>query len=263
MACLSLLLASAMLPALLAAPGAVRAGGPVESALDLPPVYTRPWQQVAPDATWVERIERLFVTGVITDEGKRFREVRKWDGPIAIAVRGDAAPAFVGFVEDTARDLGSAAGLDIHVELSPSRQSPIELMVTWNPSYWPAGISARGGPRMPFTCMALPSSRNGSFRASRVLVNAGVVGEDGARACILEELSQSLGLLGEVDEPASLLTDRIGYQQLGAVDALLLRVLYDPRLPAGLSHDEAIIRVRAIVAEKLGLRDGAEETPLP
>ncbi|WP_207478765.1 DUF2927 domain-containing protein [Arenibaculum pallidiluteum] len=229
---------------------------------DLPPVYTRPWQAVEATTEWVERISRLFISGVVSDEGHRQREVRKWSGPVRVAVRGDAAADFLEAVADTAADLTAATGLPISVSLAPGDAAPIELMITWRREFWPARISPRG-PRTLFTCMALPSSRGGALRASRILINAGVVGADGARACILEEMAQSLGLLGEVeDEPGSLLSDQIGYQHLGAVDALLLNVLYDPRLPVGMPADDAAQRVRAIVAEKLGVRRDALYVPL-
>ena len=59
---------------------------------------------------------------------------------------------------------------------------------------------------------------------------------DGVSACLLEEIFQSMGFFGETPgHPETVLDDDVGYQELGAIDRLLLRTLYDPRLSAGMT----------------------------
>jgi len=72
------------------------------------------------------------------------------------------------------------------------------------------------------------------------------------RACLLEELTQSLGLFGETErETETLLHDGIGYEGLGQIDHLLIRALYDPRLEIGMSNGEASALARTILGELL------------
>lgn len=240
-----------MVAALLFAPTPAGADGP--DGFALPQVHTRPWQRIEPTEAWLSRLMRLFDQGVLTDEAGRPHEPRKWEKSVSVAVRGDAAADFLVAVEAGARDLEEMTGLSIDVRLAPSFIARIEMMVTWNDSYWPMGVSPRLRGFQRFTCIAMPLGRDGRMRSSRIHVNAGTVGIDGARACIIEELSQSLGLLGEVDDPASLLDDKIGYEHLGEADALLLRVLYDPRMKPGLTREQAARLARVLIAEKIGL----------
>jgi hypothetical protein len=229
------------------------AGAEMGDGVVLPPVHTRPWQRIAPTEAWLSRLMELFERGVLTDEAGRPHEPRKWEKTVSVAVRGDAARDFLAVVEIGARDLAELTGLAFDVRLAPPGKARIEMVLTWNRSYWPRGVSPRARGVRHFTCIAMPLGRDGRMRSSQIHVNAGTVGADGARACIIEELTQSLGLLGEVDDPASLLDDRVGYEHLGEADAILLQVLYDPRMPAGMTREQASRLAPALIAEKIGL----------
>ncbi|HSK40608.1 MAG TPA: DUF2927 domain-containing protein [Arenibaculum sp.] len=219
----------------------------------LPQVHTRPWQRIAPTGDWLSRLTRLFEDGVLTDESGRPHGPRKWERTVSVAVRGDAATDFLAVVEAQARDLAELTGLAIDVHLAPRFRARIEMTLTWNARYWPRYVSPRTRGVDRFTCIAMPSGRDGRLRSSSIHINAGTVGTDGARACILEELTQSLGLLGEVDDPASLLHDKVGYERLGEIDAVLLQVLYDPRMSRNLTREQAIRLAPSLIAEKIGL----------
>lgn len=68
------------------------------------------------------------------------------------------------------------------------------------------------------------------------------------RACVEEELSQMMGLFN--DDPSvspSIFNDDQSFALLTEHDADLLRILYDPRLQAGMSPDEAMPIVNRIV----------------
>lgn len=246
---------SALIAALLLAPLTAPRSADADTVdgVPLPQVHTRPWQRIAPTEAWLSRLTDLFEQGVLTDEAGRPHEPRKWEKTVSIAVRGDAAEDFLDVVEADARDLAEPTGLAFDVRLAPSYKARIEMVLTWNGSYWPMGVSPRTPDIRSFTCIAMPLGRDGRMRSAQIHVNAGTVGAEGARACIMEELTQSLGLLGEVDDPASLLDDKVGYVHLGEVDALLLRVLYDPRMRPGLTREQASRLAPALIAEKIGL----------
>ena len=70
------------------------------------------------------------------------------------------------------------------------------------------------------------------------------------RLCFHEEISQSLGLFN--DDPTvrpSIFNDDDEFALLTTHDEYLLRILYDPRLKAGMTADEAMPVVARIVEE--------------
>ena len=72
----------------------------------------------------------------------------------------------------------------------------------------------------------------------------------GINHCLLEEISQSLGLPNDSDliRP-SIFSDRDQLTEPSRTDKILLKALYHPRLKAGLARREAIRAVRKIIAE--------------
>ena len=70
------------------------------------------------------------------------------------------------------------------------------------------------------------------------------------RACIQEEIVQSLGLTNDSDDARpSIFNDDQEFAILTEHDALLLRVLYDPRLKPGMPADQAMPIVQHILDE--------------
>jgi hypothetical protein len=69
-------------------------------------------------------------------------------------------------------------------------------------------------------------------------------------SCLLEELIQSLGLPNDSDAlRPSIFSDRDRLTSLSRVDRILVRALYDRRLPAGTPRERALEIVRPIIAE--------------
>jgi hypothetical protein len=227
------------------------------SAQDLPAIVL----QVPPDPDgdppqWLNRAVGLFDRGALANEERGVRPVTKWPGAIGIAVRGDAGKAWLGRVQRIADDLADLTGRAITVDDNPLWAGDIDVYVTNRASYWPFFVEPASGVRdQPFTCIALPSTLNGEIRGSKIHINAGVMSPDGVSACLLEEIFQSMGFFGETPgHPETVLNDDIGYQELGSIDRLLLRTLYDPRLSAGMTRDLALPLVRQILAEHLAPR---------
>ena len=71
-------------------------------------------------------------------------------------------------------------------------------------------------------------------------------------ACLLEELAQSLGLPNDDARISpSIFNDSNHLRRLSAVDMLLIRTLYDPRVPLGAARAEAVRAARAVIADLL------------
>lgn len=71
--------------------------------------------------------------------------------------------------------------------------------------------------------------------------------------CIIEELTQTLGLPNDSDEVApSIFNDRSKYRDLTGHDMILIRLLYDRRLYAGMERQEALRVARKILPQIRG-----------
>jgi hypothetical protein len=71
--------------------------------------------------------------------------------------------------------------------------------------------------------------------------------------CIIEELTQTLGLPNDSDEVApSIFNDRSKYRDLTGHDMILIRLLYDRRLYAGMERGEALRVARKILPQIRG-----------
>ena len=72
------------------------------------------------------------------------------------------------------------------------------------------------------------------------------------KACVEEEMAQAMGLMNDHDSiRPSVFNDDQEFALLTTHDELLLRILYDPRLKAGMTEAEAMPIVRRIAAELL------------
>lgn len=69
-------------------------------------------------------------------------------------------------------------------------------------------------------------------------------------ACIVEELTQTLGLPNDSDQVfPSIFNDHTPQYLLSGLDYLLIRILYDPRMRAGMPKDEAMVMAQKIIGE--------------
>lgn len=67
------------------------------------------------------------------------------------------------------------------------------------------------------------------------------------QSCIAEETTQVLGLLNDVEIPGTLFNDSGAARDLTPLDEMLVRLLYDPILKAGMRRDEALAAARAVL----------------
>ena len=91
------------------------------------------------------------------------------------------------------------------------------------------------------------------FIVRRVQIYIAPYPDELRRHCIAEELTQALGL---ADDCAilrdSIFNDASARPRIAPWDALMVRILYDPRLKAGMHKTEAMPIVRRIIAEHFG-----------
>jgi len=202
----------------------------------------------------------------------------KWDGPVRWQLTGDGATPqdYAAYRGYTGR-LSRLTGLNfIETEVEPDILVMIATPVLR--AAFVEKIDADGsGARMPlmrewarndlYPCVGQVgrTRENGRWRNKATIVikseTKGVLRD----SCIHEELAQTLGLLND-DAAArpSIFNDDQEFALLTRHDELLLQILYDPRLKAGMSAEVGMPLVREIIDEiGPGPRlDGAPAGPL-
>jgi hypothetical protein len=92
-------------------------------------------------------------------------------------------------------------------------------------------------------------------RKENIYIHASLVliadSDTSIRTCIIEEMSQAMGLTHDSDELRdTLFSDRSEREDLSPNDVLLLRLLYHPRLKPGMSREKTLEIVRDIVRRR-------------
>lgn len=93
--------------------------------------------------------------------------------------------------------------------------------------------------------------RSGAMFRGLIVVN-NELPPDQMDACLLEEMTQVMGLPNDSDIVSPSIFNQLGQaRELNKTDVILLTTLYDRRLPAGTPRDDALRIARDIIAEKL------------
>lgn len=215
-------------------------------------------------------LERNFVTVALNVEAMprqraRAQPVRKWRVPIVYALIGaGVTPADRLRVEAYFSRLARLTGLTIR-EGSDGINMPILFIGEAERARELARARASTEPGMAFFAdfLSRPDRENpcrGTLRHNRnfeivfaaVLIKNEVSGTL-RRACIEEELSQSLGLTNDSPEVRpSIFNDDQEFAALTRHDEYLLRILYDPRIRAGMREDEVRALLPDVVADAWG-----------
>jgi hypothetical protein len=233
----------------------------VEPLPDPPPqalmeVRARPDDIVDGAPFWRDRLLALFDETVLHDEAKRPRGVNKWTGPIDLSLRGDAAADVAPYVEAVAAELSVLIDQPIELYVDQNWAGDIDIYITYWKNYWPFFMEAADPNNRIFTCAVLPWADRGRIKRATIKINAGVLDPSTARACLLEELTQALGLFGETEaETQTILHDGIGYLALGEIDRLLIQILYDKRLTPGMPGEAALPVAEMLIDSWLSARD--------
>jgi hypothetical protein len=101
----------------------------------------------------------------------------------------------------------------------------------------------------PGVCYFLTLADKGSINWATVIVN-NQLSPEAMDACLLEELTQTLGLVNDSDKiKPSVFKNKAIPRELNRTDIILIKTLYDNRLPPGMVKKQALRRVNKIVAE--------------
>lgn len=181
----------------------------------------------APDLGLAERFE---IVAFALAEPQQETYLNRWEMPLVVTY--DGPTQYRQTVIDQAHELGDITGLPVsidgelvsmHVEISDRDSSAI------------CSFSLASG-----------------YRAEVLIWSA--LPDREIRQCIAQEMTQPLGLYGDLDSPLGSRQDTVfasygGSLQLTPADRSLIKILYDPRLFPGMSRDHTMNVVRQIVAE--------------
>jgi hypothetical protein len=226
-----------------------------------------------PPAPGNEKILADFIKIAFEAEGGDHpaeRRLVRWRVPVRIAVRGDAGGQAGGMAARHARQLAQLTGHDIalqEAESAPVRPNLPNFIVLFADQvigdvlgrYRSVGrgffksdlemdetvrASANGA-----VCYGIVRHDQAGIISALVVVPA-TAPRATLHQCIVEEMSQALGLFNDSDAArSSIFNDHSPYVDLTEQDQIMLRLLYDRRLTPGMTQVEATPILRKILAE--------------
>lgn len=221
-----------------------------------------------PNATIVANFDVIGFGGEYS--GRRYDGVRKWAGPVRVGIQGKGYPEyFEAMVRQHVDDLKAIAGHPIELYYTFAMQKAktlpqgfdrkkLNVVLYYLPrAEIPKAIAKYYGNDEAqvtemvrvSTCFAKIFTKGFEIRAA-VVVFPAEHPKDYIRACVVEELTQILGLANDYNkaEP-SIFNDKSPYTELTEHDRLMLRMLYDKRMPIGMPRAQALKTGLAILNE--------------
>ncbi len=204
--------------------------------------------------------------------GRRYEAVRKWRQPIRVGIEGKVPEYFETFVLQHIRDLRRITGHPIRLYYSPKmhkegRLAPdfdrttINLILYYLPAekipnrlkrYFDDDEAKVRKMIEVSTCFAKFGTRKNEIRWA-IAVFPDHHPKDYMRACVVEEMTQVLGLPNDSNAVSpSIFNDHSRYFELTAHDRLMLKMLYDPRITVGMARRDALGMGRVILDQLRG-----------
>lgn len=203
------------------------------------------------------------------DPDKVEQVLTRWEGPLRVALVGDVNDRYTEYARLHLADLAALTGLPI--ALAPREDANVVVILSPAP-FERALDTYRTDYRSFFTSDRAMEAVTAQMKAestcyARVVTDEAddsvIIGamsliptDQGrfvVRACIIEELTQAMGLFNDSDEiRPSIFNDSSPNMVLSEHDRILLEVLYDPHLRPGMTWQEAEPIVRQAVAELRG-----------
>lgn len=202
--------------------------------------------------------------------GKRYKAVRKWVAPIRIGIQGkNYPPYFEAYVNQHIRDMWRLTGHPIELYYSFAMQKQKRLAKDFDPKkvnfilfYLPIEQIPKAVAKYfdndeaqvrkmieVSTCFAKFGTKKNEIKWA-IAVFPDHRPQDHMRACVVEELTQVMGLPNDSAQVApSIFNDKSRYFELTEHDRWMLKMLYDPRITAGMPRETAISNGRLILDE--------------
>jgi Protein of unknown function (DUF2927) len=226
----------------------------------------------------VRDFERIALFDEYTDVGGRFVHaespalLRRWNRPVRVAVMTGTSAS----PEDAARDRANVAAYTRRLarltglDMAPGQGADVNFLVlfmtssertafadqvrSYYPDFAPAVMGAlRDTPLDTFcTAYAFSDPAQPSVYSAVIILIRAEHPPLTRLSCVHEEMAQAMGLPNDSpDARPSLFNDSLEFALLTDHDAILLRMLYDPRLRPGMTAAEARPLLPAIAADAM------------
>lgn len=233
----------------------------------------------------VRDFERVALFDEYTDVDGRFvhqqapAHLRRWTDPVRVAVmtgssaspedaardRANVAAFTWRLAQLTGVDMGMGSGADVNFLVlfmtSQERTAFADQIRARFPNFAPAVVSALRDTPLDTFCTAYAFAKPddpATYSAVIVLIRAEHPPFT-RLSCVNEEMAQAMGLPNDSpDARPSLFNDSLEFALLTEHDAILLRMLYDPRLRPGMTVEEARPLLPAIARDAQAAQYAAE-----
>ncbi len=212
---------------------------------------------VAPTDLLIEKFELTVFRNDYEAKGRQSSGILgKWDNSIRMRLVGEGTKQFVAHIEKTLDTLSHLSGLSIRLNeedepmginmdfhfVSPDRAAPILRS---------HGESQENIAMMSDTICFVRIKGSGIITKHGIVVIFNTLDDAMIRHCIVEEITQGLGLIGDSDilQPSIMSDDIFNIDRLPMNDKIMVRTLYDKRLNPGMTRDEAMPIVSKIIPE--------------
>jgi len=200
------------------------------------------------------------------DKDKLEYQLTRWETPLRVALVGDVNDRYTGYAIDHLAEMSDMSGLPVDL----AKPQDANVVVIFSPSPFDEALTTYRAYYRPFfasditmeritdemkneaTCYGriVTAENNPNEIVGAVILIPTDLGRFIVRACIIEELTQAMGLFNDSDDvQPSIFNDSSPNMTLTDHDRILFRVLYDQRLHTGMTWTEAEPIVRQAVAE--------------
>ena len=218
------------------------------------------------DSDYVDNFETIAFYREF-DPDKRARRLTRWEEPLNVALVGDVTDRYLEYTLVHLDEMSEMSGLPINI-VGPEDKA--NVVVIFSPDPFEQAVTTYRDVYRPFfsserlmekltkemegqaTCygrIVTADDRPNEIVAAVILIPTDL-GRFIVRACIIEELTQAMGLFNDSDDvEPSIFNDSSPNMALTDHDRILFRLLYDERLSPGMSWPEAEPIVRQAVKE--------------
>lgn len=201
------------------------------------------------------------------DPDQRPHLLTRWEGPLKIALVGEVTESYISYASDHIQEMADISGLPIDITEPGEKANVVvifspdpfrEAVTVYRDAYRPFFPSTDVMERMTAemeseaTCYGriVTADNDPNEIVAAVILIPTDLGRFIVRACIIEELTQAMGLFNDSDDvEPSIFNDSSPNMTLTDHDRILFHLLYDQRLSTGMSWPEAEPIVRQVVKE--------------
>lgn len=232
--------------------------------------FFAPPVQASSEAVTSERLLALFDATALGGSARENGRVFRWQAPVTVRFTGAGAVRHLAWADDQLAELSALSGLDLQrvdtigadilVVFVDSFENVLEGKYNQLLDGFVAGPERREALLAGFRAAGAVCAGQVVATGSRLSGGIVLIPRDQlspvVRSCISAQLSRVMGLpFAATDDVPSVLAAATPHSHLTEHDRLVLRLLYHPRMKAGLNRADALTIARSVMPELLTSRN--------